>query len=106
MMHKRFLIASVATAVSLSSLAGADDDHDRARQAVEAGDIVSLRDILEIVERDYPGDLMEVELEREDGRWIYEVEILAPDGRLLELEYDARSKALIDMDAQEKGRAD
>jgi hypothetical protein len=39
--------------------------HDRARQAVEAGEILPLRTVLERVERDYPGQVLDVELERE-----------------------------------------
>jgi uncharacterized membrane protein YkoI len=43
---------------------GRSGDHDRARQAVEAGEVLPLRTILERVERDYPGQVVEVELER------------------------------------------
>ena len=46
----------------LGSQAGvAGDDHDRARQALEAGEVLPLRSILERVERDYPGQVLDVE---------------------------------------------
>lgn len=70
-------------------------DHDRARRAVEAGEILSLRDILERVERDMPGQVMEVELERDDGRWIYEIKLLRPGGALVKLEIDARDGTVL-----------
>lgn len=73
-----------------SGWAGDTHDHDRARQALESGEILPLRTILERVERDYPGQVMEVELEREDGRWRYEIKLLRRDGALVKLVLDAR----------------
>ncbi len=64
-------------------------DHDRARQAVEAGQALPLRTILERVERDYPGQVMEVELEQWDERWIYDLTILRAGGTLLRLKVNA-----------------
>lgn len=65
-------------------------DHDRARQALEAGEVLPLRTILERVERDHPGQVMEVELERQDGRWIYEIKLLRTGGALVKLIVDGR----------------
>jgi uncharacterized membrane protein YkoI len=73
-----------------SGSAGDLRDHDRARQALESGEILPLRTILERVERDYPGQVMEVELDREDGRWRYEIKLLRRDGALVKLVLDAR----------------
>lgn len=78
--------------------AWSDDDHDRAREARAAGEIVPLRDILTRAERDYPGDLLEVELEREDGLWVYEIKLLTAGGHILELEYNARTMELIEVE--------
>ncbi|MCZ7654484.1 MAG: hypothetical protein M5R42_09705 [Rhodocyclaceae bacterium] len=45
--------------------AGDNSDHERARQTVEAGEVLPLRTILERVEREItPGQIMEVELDR------------------------------------------
>lgn len=73
-----------------ASRAGDAHDHDRARQALESGEILPLRTILERVERDYPGQVMEVDLEREDARWRYEIKVLRSDGALVKLVFDAR----------------
>jgi uncharacterized membrane protein YkoI len=70
-------------------------DHDRARRALESGEIVPLRAILERVARDYPGQIMEVELEREAARWIYEITLLRTGGALVEIEIDARDGKLL-----------
>lgn len=80
----------------------ADDSHDRARQALESGQILPLRTVLERVERDYPGQVLDVELEREQGdgsareRWIYELKLLRSAGSLVKLKVDARDGRVID----------
>jgi uncharacterized membrane protein YkoI len=75
----------------------ADRDHDqeRARRALEAGEILPLNEILHEVQQRYPGTVVELELNREHDRWVYEVELIAPDGRLLKLLIDAKSKQLL-----------
>ncbi|RAU23085.1 hypothetical protein CU669_02655 [Paramagnetospirillum kuznetsovii] len=65
-------------------------DHDDARRAVQAGEILPLSAILERVNAEYSGDLIEAELERKHGRPVYEIKLLSKDGKLLKLHYDAR----------------
>ena len=71
--------------------AHADSDQDRARAAVQAGQVLPLKTVLERLERDHPGQVLEVELEHDDGRWVYEVKLLQAGGRLVKLEVDAGS---------------
>jgi uncharacterized membrane protein YkoI len=75
----------------------ADDrrDHERARAALAAGEIRPLADLLAEVERRYAGRVVETELDREDGRWVYEVKVLPPSGRVFELHLDAATGALL-----------
>lgn len=77
------------------SCAADSTDHERARQAVEAGEVLPLRTILDRVERDYPGQVMEVELEREKGEWVYEVKLLRKGGALIKLKILARDGAIL-----------
>lgn len=84
------LLALVMTAYAPVAQAG-DDDHDRARRAVEAGEIKPLREILTAAESAYGGQLVEAELERRGGRMVYELKLLTVEGRLLKVYYDARS---------------
>lgn len=66
-------------------------DHEQARAALQAGDILPLDRVLQQVAQVHPGQVMAVELEREQDRWIYELKLLQPGGALVKLEVDARS---------------
>ncbi|HAF54265.1 MAG TPA: hypothetical protein DCL01_03375 [Thauera sp.] len=93
--RRRLTVAGVvglALALLPPSRADADDasDHERARRALEAGEVMPLRTVLEQVERDYPGEILEVELDREDGVWVYELKLIRKGGDVLKLEVDAR----------------
>jgi hypothetical protein len=48
-----------------------EHDHDRARRAVQAGNILPLQEVLARLARRQSGQVLEVELERESGRWVY-----------------------------------
>lgn len=76
-----------------------EEDHERARKALEAGEVLPLKTILERVERAYPGQVMDVELEREhEGRrerWIYKVKVLRTGGALVKLKVDARDGTVL-----------
>lgn len=91
-------------ALLLSVLAApvlADGDHDRARRALEAGEILSLSEILAAAEAVRPGRVIEVELEKDDGRWVYELELVTPDGRLYEMEIDAATGTLLEIEQED-----
>ena len=75
--------------------AGDPGDHDRARQALEAGEILPLKTVLERLARDNPGQIMEVELERRGERWVYEIKLLRAGGALAKLLVDARDGTVI-----------
>lgn len=94
------LIAIVALAVNTFTMsavwASGDDDHERARQALQSGQILPLRTVLERLERNHPGKVLEVELEQKDGFWIYKVKLLQADGQLVKLMLDAKSAAPIE----------
>ncbi|WP_088624795.1 PepSY domain-containing protein [Oceanicola sp. 22II-s10i] len=78
-----------------------DNDHDRARRALQAGEILPLSEILERAETARPGRVIEVELDRDDGRWIYELEMVTDTGRLYEMELDAATGAILKIEAEE-----
>lgn len=85
----------LAAVLSTGALARDRGDHERAREAVVAGQILPLRTVLERLEREQAGQVLEVELESEDRRWIYEVKLLQPGGQLLKLEVDAGTGEVI-----------
>ncbi|HRL99717.1 MAG TPA: PepSY domain-containing protein [Acidovorax sp.] len=82
----------VACALGAGPALHADEgghDHDRARQALEQGQVLPLRTVLDRVEREYQGQALKVEFEQDDGRFIYEIRLLQRDGRLVKLKVDA-----------------
>ncbi len=85
--------------VCVSTASLADEDHDRARKALEAGEVLPLRAILERVERDHPGQVIDVDLEKEHKgeiqRWIYEIKLVRPGGALVKLKINARDGSLL-----------
>ena len=89
-------------AITAFGATAGDDDHDRARAAVEAGQTRPLAEILETVHRDYPGEVIDVELEDDHHRGrtsnnvivIYEIKVRTADGRILKLCYDAQTGVL------------
>ncbi|MBL1277316.1 MAG: PepSY domain-containing protein [Ectothiorhodospiraceae bacterium] len=79
----------------MAVFARADVNHDKARQLKDMGEILPLEQILQVARREHPGRVIEVELEKEDGRYVYEVEILDKRGEVWELYFDAASAELI-----------
>lgn len=88
-------IAAVWLLVGVWGPALAGDDHERARDALSAGEIQPLTAILGRAEQLLGGRMIEAELEREDGLWVYEVKLLRPNGRVVEALFDARSGELL-----------
>ena len=93
----------IGTLLFGASVQASPKDHDQARAALEAGEIRPVTEILTKASAEVPGDVVEVELDQERGRWIYELKIIAPDGRLLEVEMDASDASLIEIEQEYRG---
>jgi uncharacterized membrane protein YkoI len=90
----RWLLLSLLPALlalPLGAMARSEADQDRARAALQAGEIQPLTFILTRLAQTQPGQVLELELERKNGRWLYEIKLLRPGGSLLKLEVDART---------------
>jgi len=74
---------------------GRGGDHDEAREAFEGGAALPLSRIMSLALTAVPGEVLEVELEREHGRLVYEIEILARSGRVRKVILDARTGAVL-----------
>ncbi|MFT4257864.1 MAG: PepSY domain-containing protein [Pseudoxanthomonas sp.] len=76
-----------------------DHDHVEVRELLRRGEILPLAKVLEAVTVKVPGDVIEVELDREDanegGGWEYKVKVLTPDGRVRKITLDARTGAVL-----------
>jgi hypothetical protein len=75
--------------------AGGKDDHERARLAVQSGQVLPLPQVLERLAKEHPGQVLEVELEPDDGRWVYEIKLLQTGGRLIKLKLDAQTAEVL-----------
>jgi hypothetical protein len=77
--------------------AGSPGDHERARAAVQAGEVLPLPVLLERLGKTHPGQVLELELERDEGRWIYDIKLLEPGGRVAKLQVDAHTAEVLNL---------
>jgi uncharacterized membrane protein YkoI len=78
-----------------------DEDHDAARRAREAGEVLPLAALRDRVAARVGGRVVGVEFERHGGRYLYEFKLIMPDGRLLEAEVDARTGDVLKNEADD-----
>ena len=89
------LSVSIAAILPVPVALADKSDHIEARELLRRGEIVPLAQILEVVGHRVPGDVIEVELERDDGVWEYKVKVLTATGRVRKLTLDARNGAVL-----------
>ncbi|MFP5411850.1 MAG: PepSY domain-containing protein [Gammaproteobacteria bacterium] len=84
--------AGIAGAGLIAALPASADSglrQDEVRQLRESGKILSMEDILGRARQAQPGQVVEVELERENGRYVYEVKLIDTGNKVHKLELDA-----------------
>jgi uncharacterized membrane protein YkoI len=81
--------------ITCSNFVAAGDDHIEAKQLLDSGEILPLENILKKVRLVHKGKILEVELETEHAKAIYEIELLTNDGNVLELKIDATTGKLL-----------
>ncbi len=79
----------------------ADQDADRARMLKQRGDILPLEQVIESAMAVKPGQILETELDEDDGRYVYELEILDERGQVWELELDASTAELLELESED-----
>lgn len=99
--HLLALAWCAATACASVGAQADSDDAERARRLTEAGAILPLEQVLQHAAREQPGRVIEVELDRDDDRYVYEIEIVDPEGRVWELELDAANGELLDRESED-----
>lgn len=93
------LALSLASALAATGVpAWDDDDHYEARWAVQSGLALPLAEILQRLDGRLDGDIIEVELDEDDGHYVYELKVITRSGRLLEVEVDARNARILEID--------
>ncbi len=88
-------LATVLSLFPVSAALADKDDHVEARALLQRGEILPLAQILEVAQRRVPGDVIEVELEREDRGWEYKVKVLTPTGLVRKITLNARNGAVV-----------
>lgn len=100
-MRRRFLTLGLACFAAVFLLAAAparaDSDQDRAREAVQSGQVKPLNQILKAVRKQYKGEVLDAQLLDLGGTWIYRVRILTKDGQVLDVGVDGQSGQIIDV---------
>ncbi|MEG6508664.1 PepSY domain-containing protein [Methyloligella sp. 2.7D] len=96
-----FCLLLIVLALAVSPSRADDLDHDAARRALEEGRVAPLAEITEKLKAQIPGEIIEVELDREDGRYIYEFKLVRPEGRVQEVEVDAKTGEILDLEDED-----
>lgn len=81
--------------------APAEDDQETARKALENKEILPLGEVLARIQAAYTGDVVEIELERKDGKWIYEIEIIDTDGHVREIDVDGKTGDVLKIELEQ-----
>jgi uncharacterized membrane protein YkoI len=60
--------------------------------------LLPLAKALDLAAEHLPGEVLKIELERKHGRSIYEIKVLTGNGRLREIELDARTGTVLEIE--------
>jgi uncharacterized membrane protein YkoI len=98
LMRRFFRRAPAAALLATLAAAGARADDigpEVARKLLGEGRIRPLAEILDVVKAAVPGETVEVELELDDGIYVYEVKQLRSDGRVQEIKTNAATAKIL-----------
>ena len=70
-------------------------EHEKVRVLQQQGDILSLEQILESARQHHDGRVLETELEKKRGGYVYEVEMVDSAGQVWEMKFDAGTGELL-----------
>lgn len=101
-------VALVLAAILIAGCAREQPPRPTPEAAIEQGPgrVRPLSEVLALARRIAPGKVIDVELESDVGiddggrgpRWVYEIEVLTEDNRVIELEVDATTGQLLEID--------
>jgi len=99
-MSGRWVMAGVAWVLLINS-GQADDDWREARRLMRSETILPMEQVLQVVQEQKPGRILEVELERKHGGYIYEFELLDAQGVVWEIEVDALTGRIVELEQED-----
>lgn len=94
-MKRALLPGMLAVALAPTAQASDDIDQSTAREMVERGEIMSVEDIRAGEPERLGGDLLDLELEKKRGGYVYELKIKDSDGHVREFYVDAATGEII-----------
>jgi len=90
-----YLIILSVFIFSLFSLTSLAEDHDKVQSLVKSGEIQSLKVILQRLYKIEKCHILEVELEQNKNRLVYEIELVNKEGIVKKYIFDAKTGKLI-----------
>lgn len=99
-MKHLLVLAALLLPSTVGGQQGTLPDFELAQEAVERGEILPLAQILRQLDAEHPGTVVEVELEYADGIRVYEVELITLDGRLIEVDMDAATGRILQVEEE------
>lgn len=95
------VMALVLTSVGLSGLAMSHDGKEQEAVA-NLPTSVTMEEAIKTATTQFPGKVLEAELESEDGKAVYEVEIVNASGETREFEIDAQTGKVLDAEHEQE----
>jgi uncharacterized membrane protein YkoI len=102
----RILLVSLLFVVNAAAVRADDDDeardHELARKALLEGRIRALSEIAAAIKPRLPGEILGVKIEVESReRFIYEFDVLTPEGKLKVVDVDATTAEILSIDDED-----
>jgi uncharacterized membrane protein YkoI len=98
-MHRYpFMLFTLCFAISAAVFpvrAEPNNDQNRALEAVQRGEALSLSEVLARVQPHLGGEIIGISFERRDERWVYEFRLVAADGEIRLVLVDAKTATVI-----------
>lgn len=86
-----YLVLAIGTVSPALVVADREPDADTVRQWVESGKVLPLEELLTRHRAKIPGRLLDIEVEQEHGRIVYELEVVDDRGHVHKVYLDAQS---------------
>ncbi|MBW9265875.1 MAG: PepSY domain-containing protein [Candidatus Thiodiazotropha sp. (ex. Lucinisca nassula)] len=101
MLHKSTVKTLIMMVLVISTLSLADEGYEEVKRLTESGAILPFEDLLPTIQALQPGRILELELEREEGDYIYEIEILDEQGAVWEFKVDAATGEILERELED-----
>jgi len=89
------LLTAAALSASIALTFAEDAATPDVAELLRSGELLSQEAIIKRATEQHPGKVTEVELERKDGRYVYEIDIVGENGTKTEFSLDAKSGEML-----------